>query len=130
MDWLSGTFIFLIALVIVTTFILYKSGAEKNVPYFNTFELHYTVAVMGLLTIMLLAHLDVLDKGNVATLFGSLIAYVLGASTGKYSGKTSSNANQTIPSGMGSGGNGSQSSAAGNSTPAPLPGQTMSSTNS
>ncbi|MDB5083451.1 MAG: hypothetical protein JWN30_337 [Bacilli bacterium] len=83
MDWLSLTVLGLIALVIVTTFILYRGGVLRDIPFFNWFELHYTVSVLGILAIILLAQMGKLESNTITTLFSSLIAYVLGASTGK-----------------------------------------------
>lgn len=86
----------IITLIVVSMPVLlaraYHKGVEKGaastlpprpslfeIPYITWFIVHYTVAILAILAILLLGFDDVIDKGTVSALLGSLFGYVLGS---------------------------------------------------
>lgn len=51
-----------------------------ELPYITWFLIHYAIPVIAILAIVLLGIDDVIDKGTVSALLGSLFGYVLGSS--------------------------------------------------
>ena len=51
-----------------------------EIPFITWFIVHYGIATMAIFAIVLLGIDDVIDKGTVSALLGSLFGYVLGSS--------------------------------------------------
>ncbi len=52
-----------------------------EIPYITWFVVHYGVAALAILAIVLLGVDNVIDKGTVSALLGSLFGYVLGSAS-------------------------------------------------
>jgi hypothetical protein len=89
-----------------------------EVPYVTWFLIHHGVAVMAIVAIVLLGLDNVIDKGTVSALLGSLFGYVLGSSaTSKAkAGPTGGEGGSTATPGA---------TPAAPTTPAEIPGQTQ-----
>lgn len=94
--WIVWALLILIALVVVTQLFLsltfrptedtpaggttpVKITNLLQVPYVTWYLLHYTIAAVAILVIAVLGILNVIDKGVISALLGSLLGYVLGS---------------------------------------------------
>lgn len=59
-----------------------------EIPFITWYLLHFGVAIVGILAVVLLAADSVLDKAGAGTLLGSLFGYVLGAAGSRSSQST------------------------------------------
>jgi hypothetical protein len=55
------------------------SGGFFEVPYITWFLVHYGIAALAIIAIVFLGVDNVIDKGTVSALLGSLFGYVLGS---------------------------------------------------
>jgi len=64
-----------------------KNGAQSffEIPYITWFLVHYGIAALAVIAIVILGLDNVIDKSTVAALLGSLFGYVLGSSSNRSS---------------------------------------------
>lgn len=87
-------------LILSLTFRRRKDPAEKptadsassffEIPYITWYLVHYGIAALAVIAILILALDNVIDKTTVAALLGSLFGYVLGSSSKGSSSPTKS----------------------------------------
>ncbi len=75
--------ILIIALLVVLIPIILRRGDRNffRIPYITWFLLHYSIAALGILAIVMLGLTGIINAEVISALLGSLLGYILGSSS-------------------------------------------------
>ncbi len=73
-----------LVVILAPLWLAWRAGSVKDffeIPYITWYLLHYTIATLGVIAVLILALVGVINATAVAALLGGLFGYVLGSSS-------------------------------------------------